>query len=242
MSAAMPARRSRHQQAGRRRLGRSAHGHDRDIDALRRRLIQQHGEPFDARRPADGRCLRPAERLHQPVIAPARQHGALRAQPVGHELEGGVTIIIEPAHQPVVAGPRDPGRVQPPGHALEEGARLGGEEGVDPRRGVGDGPIARILEIEDAQRIALQPGEAVLGQRILMRLEMRDQRLAPGIARLAVAERVELQRHAVRNAQLVEKLVGKGEQLHVRHRLRAAPITSASIWWNWRYAPLCGRS
>jgi hypothetical protein len=37
----------------------------------------------------------------------------------------------------------------------------------------------RGLDFEDAQRILLQPDQAVLGQLIPMRLEMRDQRVAP---------------------------------------------------------------
>ena len=42
-----------------------------------------------------------------------------------------------------------------------------------------------------------------------MRLEMLDQRRPPGIARLGIAERVELERHAVVDAELVEQLVAQ---------------------------------
>ena len=53
-------------------------------------------------------------------------HGALRAEAVGDELEGGVAVIIEAAHEAGVAGPFHARRV-------EAGGDLG-EEVVRPRR------------------------------------------------------------------------------------------------------------
>ena len=64
--------------------------------------------------------------------------------------------------------------------------------------------------------------QAVLGQIAAMRLEMRDQRRPPGVARLGVAERVELQRHAVGDAELAQQLVGEDEQFDVGRRLGRA--------------------
>jgi hypothetical protein len=83
--------------------------------------------------------------------------------------------------------------------------------------------------------------EAVFRQVAAMRLEMGDERGAPGVAGGDVAERVELERDAVGDLQLAQQLVGKGEQLDIRRRF-PAPITSASSWWNWRKRPFCGRS
>ena len=51
-----------------------------------------------------------------------------------------------------------------------------------------------------------------------MRLEMRDQRCTPRIARFSVAQRVELQRHAVGNAQFVQQLIRQHEQFDIRRR------------------------
>ena len=51
-----------------------------------------------------------------------------------------------------------------------------------------------------------------------MRLEMRDQRRTPRIARLGIAQRVELQRHAVGNAQFVQQLIRQHEQFDIRRR------------------------
>jgi hypothetical protein len=44
--------------------------------------------------------VRPAERLDQPVIAPARQDRSLRTQLVGDELECRVAVVIEAADEP----------------------------------------------------------------------------------------------------------------------------------------------
>src|SRR3546814_21171903 len=86
---------------------------------------------------------------------------------------------------------------------------------VDIGGGVGDGAIARILRIEDAQRVLVEAGEAVLGQITTVRLEMRDQRRAPCLARFGVAQGVELQRHAVGDAEFVEQLIGGGARKSV---------------------------
>ena len=51
---------------------------------------------------------------------------------------------------------------------------------------------------------------------------MLDQRRAPGLAARRVAERVELQRHAVGDAQLLEQLVGHRQQLDIGLRLGRA--------------------
>ncbi len=49
-----------------------------------------------------------------------------------------------------------------------------------------------------------------------MRFEMLDQCHSPGVARRRVAERVELERYAVVNAELAQKLVAERQNFHVR--------------------------
>src|SRR3546814_18572038 len=70
-----------------------------DLDAFSFRCVDQHRQPLDPGGPADCGGMRAAERLDQPVIAAAAKHRALRAQPLGDELERGVAVIIEAAHQ-----------------------------------------------------------------------------------------------------------------------------------------------
>ncbi len=101
MSLAMPARRSVGEQRQAPRLPAAApsghDGNDRRSPASRR--LDQHRQPLDPGRPADRRRRRAAEAFDQAVIAAAGDHRALRAEPVGDELEGGVAIIIEAADQ-----------------------------------------------------------------------------------------------------------------------------------------------
>ena len=91
----------------------------------------QHRQPLDPRSPADRRRRCSAEALHQPIIAPAAQHRALRpsrsrALPSSRMLERGVAVIVQPAHQPRTAAPMHARRIQPAGHGLEEAPGLVG--------------------------------------------------------------------------------------------------------------------
>ena len=61
-------------------------------------------DALDAERPADGRRVATAKLRHEPVVAPARTDGALGSQTVGHPLEHGAGVIVEPAHEPRVQG------------------------------------------------------------------------------------------------------------------------------------------
>ena len=133
-----------------------------------------------------------------------------------------MAVVIKAPHQPVIARPRDARRVQPARHALEKRARLARQEPVNPRRGIGDRPVARVFGIEDTQRILAQPRDAVLAQFAPVRLEMRDQRGAPRIARLGIAERIQLERHPVRYAEFADQLVREHQQFDIGHRLRRA--------------------
>jgi hypothetical protein len=53
--------------------------------------------------------------------------------------------------------------------------------------GAGDRAIPRILAVEDAQRILVETGQAVLGKLTPMRLEMADERRTPRITRCRIA-------------------------------------------------------
>src|SRR4051794_22873833 len=55
-----------------------------------------------------------------------------------------------------------------------------------------------------------------------MRAEMLDERVPPRLACLGIAERVELERHAVRDAKLLQQLVAQAQYLDVGLRLRGA--------------------
>ena len=86
------------------------------------RRIDHHRQPLDPCRPADRGRVRAAQSFDQSVIAAAGDHGALRAEPIGDELEGGVAIIIEAADQPRRALPGDPGGIDPFRHRSKKSA------------------------------------------------------------------------------------------------------------------------
>src|ERR1700689_1675295 len=73
--------------------------HQRNRPRRRRRLGDHQRQALDAAGPADARRFRAAHYAHQPVVTPAGQHRALRSQFGGRELEGGVAIVIEAAHE-----------------------------------------------------------------------------------------------------------------------------------------------
>ena len=104
----------------------------------------------------------------------------------------------------------------------EEVLRLPAQEIVDFRRVSSEGLVARILGIEDAQRVALQTILRIFRQAGAVILEIFDQRAAPGIAAGCIAQRVEQQRDAIRHAQFLQQLVGHRQQFHVRLRFGRA--------------------
>ena len=133
-----------------------------------------------------------------------------------------MAIIVEPAHQPRVAFPRDACSVEPGGYGAEEILSLARQKCVDIGRAVGDRAVARILAVQDPQRILVEPRQAVFGQIGAMAHKMLDQRRAPGIAARRIAERVERQRHAFGDAKLLQKLVGEHQQFGIGERAVAA--------------------
>src|SRR5690242_11876302 len=156
--------------------------------------------------------MRAADRFNEAVVATAGKHRALRAQPIGDELERRVAVVIEPANETRRALPGDAGGIEPGGDLAEEIGRFAGQKFVDSRRAVDDRPIGMRLAVEDTQRISLEPGLAVLAQRRRMAAEMLVERIAPAFARFRVAERVELENRSL-DPELLQQLVGKSEQL-----------------------------
>src|SRR6185503_14082663 len=127
-----------------------------------------------------------------------------------------------PAHQPRVAGPRHARGIEPRGHSGEEVRSIAGQMLVDAGGAGANCLVARVLAVEDAQGIALQPRLAVLGQLRLMPFEIGDQRRPPRLARVGVAEGVELERHALAYPQLLQQLVPEAQDFYIGLRLGGA--------------------
>jgi hypothetical protein len=93
----------------------------------------------------------------------------------------------------VVALPSHPCRVETRGHPGEEVARIRRQEIVDGGRPFGDRLVARVLAVEDSQRVALEPVAAFIRQFARVSTEVIDKRLAPSVAARGIAKRVELE-------------------------------------------------
>ncbi len=109
----------------------------------------------------------------------------------------------------------DAERVETGEHPVEEGARGVVQAFAEDRCVLQDRPVARILAVEDAQRIALEPSAAVLGQPLAAGLEVVDQPLAVGAPALGVAQRVQLEGHLGAKAQRLEDAPADRDHLDV---------------------------
>ena len=140
---------------------RVADRNDDDGPQRRWRIATQHGEPFDAARPADTGSLPPAHHADQPVIPAAGDDGALGTEFLSGEFESGMTIIIEAAYQTRIQGIGDFQRVESlPDSAEKRPAILVQilfENGC-----IGDDfPVALVFGIEYSQGIPLKPFPAI---------------------------------------------------------------------------------
>ena len=208
----------------------------------RRGRLDQHRQPLDPRRPADRRRVRAAEAFDQAVIAAAGDHRALRAEPVGDELEGGVAVIIEAAHQPRIAGPGDAGGIEPGGHRRRRSRpprRSGNRRSPARCRRSGSpaAPCCRGCAADSSSSRSRLSSDR--SPRCASKCSTSAARQASRVA--ASPSVLSLSVDRVGDAELAEQLVGHGDQLDVGGR-RRVPMISASSWWNWRKRPFCGRS
>src|SRR5690606_15695074 len=98
---------------------------------------------------------------------------------------------------------------------------------------------AFILGIEDAQRVAFKPVEAVGGQLLLVAAEVVDQHPAVGGPALRVTQRVDLQPAVPGDAERLEDVAAERDHLHVGLRLGYAKdlrvdlmeLTQAALLW-----------
>ncbi len=132
-----------------------------------------------------------------------------------------MAVIVQSADQAFGAGPFYAGRIEPAGHLREERQRLVGQKGIDLRRIGDEQAVARILAVEDPQRVLLEAFLRILAQLAFHAAEMRYQRGAPGVAAVGIAQRVELQRDA-RDPQFPQQLIGHRQQLDIGLRLARA--------------------
>ena len=140
-----------------------------------------------ARAEADAGGGRPAERLHQAVVAPAPADGALGAQVVAGELEDGHRVVVEAAHEGGVLLVGDAQPVEGGEHALAVGLGRRRQVVEQARRALHHLGHPRVLGVEEAQRVEPHALLRVRVERREVPLEVVHQQLAVGAAALGVA-------------------------------------------------------
>ncbi len=181
-------------------------------------LLQQQHQPLHAQGPAHRRRGRTAQLTDKPVVATTAADRRLGSQLVAGDLEGGVAVVIEAAHQARIEPEGKPQILQAATHPLEALVALGAEGIVQircpgqQRLGVG------VLGIKDAQRVALQPLLGIGIQPVAMGLEPGDQLAAVAQAILRSAQRIELQLQTL-HAQIGQQIPGQGDRLDVATRI-----------------------
>ena len=90
------------------------------------------------------------------------------------------------------------------------------------RRADQDLAVARVLAVQDAQRVALEPVPAVLGQLVAVPGQIADQLIAIGTPARRIAQTVQLQHDLVGEAELGQNPRAERDHLDVGERLRRA--------------------
>ena len=86
---------------------------------LRRFTLDRKQQPLDARAEADARRSRPADRLHQAVVAAAAADRRIHVFVRPDELERGSRVVVEPAHERWFEDVLDSVRVEVAPHGIE---------------------------------------------------------------------------------------------------------------------------
>ena len=193
-----------------------AKGDDHDRTVALGGLADHHGQPLHTGGPADPGRRTAAHLFHQAVIPPARQHGALGAQRIGHEFKGRMGVIVEPADKTRRNPVADPQRIEPAQNLVEESA--GGFVQMIPQQGsIGHDPlIALVLGIEDAHGIAVHPRAAVFGKIVAVFFQVIEQHRTVGFAAFRVAQGVDFQMHVLGHAQFIQQMGGQRDDLDIR--------------------------
>src|SRR5690242_20443910 len=133
-----------------------------------------------------------------------------------------MAIVTAAAHKPRVARPGDARGLKPGCDGAEEIGCFAGQMLVDARSVRANRLVALVLAVEDPKRIPFEPVLALLRELAFVRAEIIDECIAPGFARLRVAERVEFQRHSIGDPQLLKQLIAEAQDFDVRLRLGSA--------------------
>ena len=192
------------------------------------------------REPDSRHGLLAPDRLGEAVVAAAGAQRRLCPQGVGLQFENGPRVVVEAADEERVLDVGDAEAVE---ERLDLGVMLGGRPAheVGEARGVGqERLLGRVLRVEDAERVGLEPLAAGLGEVGGVRREVVAERVAVARAVGGVAQRVEAEPRA-RDAERVVDGPERGDGLGVGAGV-VAPDELGSELVELAEPPRCGRS
>ena len=114
---------------------------------------QREHQPVLAHGKADAGGFGPADGFAQAVVAAAAEQGVLRAQAAVRELEGGAGVVVEAAHQAVIARVGHAGGIERGGDGGEVGLGVFVERVGDLGQRVDDGLVFRNFAVEHAEGV-----------------------------------------------------------------------------------------
>ena len=162
------------------------------------------------------------------VVAPAADDRVLRAEAGRHDLEHGVGVVVEAAHQSIGDLDRHAAALERRQHVAEVTRARFAQALLEARRRGEQLDLRRRLGVEDAQRVGLEAAPAVLAQLGGARQQVRAQPLAIGGATLGVTHGVD-QGLEVAKAELAEEAHQQQDDLGVGPRPRVADQLGADL-------------
>ena len=182
---------------------------------------RQLQETLHADREADTRRGRAAQLLHEAVVAPPAAHRVLRSEALARHLEDGEAVVVEAADEPRVDLIRDARALDEPAYALQMRPAVIVPEFIYPRRARDDLLVVRVLAVQKAKRVALDPFGDFSAQVLRFRSEIFLESGGVGRAAFRIAQVVDLERQAL-DAHFIEKFHEHHDEFGVDRRVHGA--------------------
>lgn len=194
--------------------------------------FQSEQETFKTDCKADARCGRTADLFDEAVIAAAAADCALRSERWILNLESGIRIVVEPAHELRVDGVGDPKSCEVGFQSFELLVATLTEIVRDDRRTDSCRFAALFLAVEKTKRILVESGLAVFTELALLGFEEFDELLSVLRTAVRIADGVQMEIEIfqselmeISQAIAMTSASASGED---------APRTSRPNWWNSR--------
>ena len=179
--------------------------------------FQSEQETFKTDRKADARCGRTADLFDEAVIAAAAADCALRSERWILDLESGIRIVVEPAHELRVDGVGDPKSCEVGFQSFELLVATLAEIVRDDRRTDSRRFAALFLAVEKSKRILVKSGLAVFTELALLGFEEFDELLSVLRTAVRIADGVQMEIE-IFQSELMENLTSHRDDFRIRKR------------------------